>query len=94
MGRELRPTRTVARARVRPGDVVLIRPPFVAGTRWMLVDYVTKHVATPVWSGRWAFGANAGAWTAHAATSERYTVKDRRDAARDAQRLEALRSGA
>jgi hypothetical protein len=61
-----------------------------ANTRWMIVDFATQHVLTPVWSGRWVFGEDAGTWTTHAVTEDTYTVKDRRDARRDKRRLAAL----
>lgn len=85
MGRALKPTRRVGSRRVRAGDVVLVRSR-AGSLRWMLVDYVVGFGPPHVWSGRWAFG---GQWTIHVAhhNSDVYTVKDRDDARRDAERL-------
>lgn len=89
MGRELKPTRRILPRNVRAGDVVLVRSKS-GSLRWMLVDYVVGFGRPHVWSGRWAFG---GQWTIHTAhrDADRYTVKHRDDAARDAERL--LRRG-
>jgi hypothetical protein len=81
----------VGKHEVRAGDVVLLRYPEVQNTRWLLVDYVTEHVATPVWSGRWAFGKDAGEHAARAATRDRYVRKNAAEARRVWQRLEGLR---
>lgn len=86
--------RSVAPARVRAGDVILVRYPAVPNSRWLLVDHASEHGAPHVWSGRWAFGADAGEWTIVKATADDYTVKDRLDAWRDRERLEALRRSA
>lgn len=99
MGRANRPVRSVLPAEVKAGDVVLIRYPNVANSRWMLVDYVndTPGLGAPYsWSGRWAFGVDAGKWTIQVEHRDgvRYTVKDSRDATRDHQRLNALRRNA
>lgn len=89
MGRASRPARTLTPAKVKAGDVVLIRYPHVKYSRWMIVDFATEHGRTPVWSGRWAFGQDAGKWTVHAASDARYTVKHPLDARRDWERLDA-----
>lgn len=73
--------------------MVLVRSPATGNFRWMIVDGVNDipNLGRPyVWSGRWAFG---GQWTIHVEHHDDalYTVKDPRDAARDAQRLTALR---
>lgn len=90
MGRALKPTRRVRPGQVKVGDVALVRSHVTSSLRWMIVDYVVGFGAPHVWSGRWAFG---GQWTIH--TEHRndnlITVKHRDDAARDAQRLAALR---
>lgn len=62
--------------------------------RWMMVDSLntTPNLGRPyIWSGRWAFG---GQWTIHVEHHDDtlYTVKDRRDARRDAERLRAARA--
>lgn len=93
MGRALRPTRRVTPKQVRKGDVALVRAPATGNLRWMIVDYVNDipNLGRPyVWSGRWAFG---GQWMIHVEHHDDtvYTVKDRRDAKRDAERLKALR---
>jgi hypothetical protein len=94
MGRANRPVRTVKPGQVKAGDVVLVRYPSVPNSRWMLVDYVVGFGRPHVWSGRWAFGKDAGTWVIQVEHTDtaRYTVKDARDAARDRQRLEALRA--
>ncbi len=73
--------------------MVLVRSSATGNLRWMIVDSTNDipNLGRPyVWSGRWAFG---GQWTIHVEHHDDalYTVKDRRDAARDAQRLTALR---
>lgn len=90
MGRASYPTRTVKRRAVRPGDVVLIRRPEVPNPRWLLVNWVNPVDPGVVWSGRWAFGADAGTWTTQRVADQRYTAKDGRDARRDAERVNAL----
>lgn len=89
MGRSYHPTRRVKPTAVRLGDVVLI--PRASGTRWLLVDYVNPAMPGVAWSGRWAFGDDAGAWTIVQVDMHRdYVAKDRRDAARDHDRLAKL----
>lgn len=90
MGRALHPTRKITPAQVKAGDVVLVRYPYVSYSRWMIVDYVVGFRAPYVWSGRWVFSTDAGTWTIHATTEERYVVKDARDAKRDYDRLATL----
>lgn len=92
MGRSNRPVRSLLPRNVKVGDVVLIRYPSVSSSRWMIVDYVVGYGPPHVWSGRWAFGKDAGTWVIYAAKNNtvKYTVKDRRDAQRDAERLAAL----
>jgi hypothetical protein len=60
----------------------------------MLVDYAEGFGRPYVWSGRWAFGADAGTWTIQVEHTDttRYTVKDAGDAQRDHRRLNALRA--
>lgn len=90
MGRASRPTRRLAAAQVQPSDVVLIRYPSVPNSRWMLVDYVVGYGAPHIWSGRWAFGKDAGAWVIQVTHTDdvTYTVKHPLDAKLDAERLE------
>lgn len=92
MGRALLPTRKLLPRNVKVGDVVLVRYPNVSYSRWMIVDYAVNFGSPQVWSGRWAFGKDAGTWTIHTAKNgaERYVVKDARDAKRDAKRLATL----
>jgi hypothetical protein len=92
VGRSNRPTRSVLITKIKPGDVVLIRYPAVANSRWMIVDDCNPTAGLPVvWSGRWAFGDDAGKWTIQRAEHSEYTVKDPRDARRVRDRLATLR---
>lgn len=94
MGRANLPTRRARARDVQPGDVVLIRSPEVLNTRWFLVDWVNPVVPGVAWSGRWAFGKDAGHRTVVRVAASHYTVKDERDARRDRARLELLRERA
>lgn len=87
MGRALKPTRRVRPGQVRAGDVVLVRAP-AGHLRWMIVDWAPwPGIGAPyVWSGRWAFGGQWTIYTAHH-SGDYYTVKDKSDATRDAERL-------